>query len=465
MRTALYAYLLAKSMGGKFFLRIEDTDRARLVEGAAEAIPATLRGAGLLFDEGPDIGGPAAPYVQSERREFYRPYAELLCERGAAYYCFCGHVDHEGRDHAEHGLVSREEDPCRALPYAQGKRRAEAEAHVVRMKAPREGTTTFHDEVFGDVTVENASLDDMVLLKSDGLPTYNFANVIDDHLMGTTHVLRGDEYISSAPKYTLLYKALGWDEPVYITVSRIMRDERHKLSKRHGDPTYEDLLGEGFLPEAIINYIALLGWSPGGERELYTLAELEEVFSVKGISKSPALFDKAKLRHFNAEYIRAKAPGDFAALAEPYIRQAVKTPDVSIPEIAAILQPRCERLADIGDMIGFIDRLPDYSAEMFVHKKSKCDKSVALDMLLEALIAFQNAPDWAEGTIRAELAGIAERHGVKNATVMWPVRVAVSGMAVTPGGAVELCRILGRYETLGRVGAAIERLSAEGTAW
>ncbi|MDR2356542.1 MAG: glutamate--tRNA ligase [Oscillospiraceae bacterium] len=463
LRTALYAYLIAKKAGGAFILRIEDTDASRFVEGAVAGIYSALRGAGLEWDEGPQTGGPCAPYAQSKRRALYRPYADLLCERGYAYYCFCGHISRdERRDAQRPEQPSETRDPCRDTPREEAARRVSGgESHVIRMKAPREGTTSFRDEIFGDITVENTSLDDMVLIKSDGMPTYNFANVVDDHLMGVTHVVRGSEYLSSAPKYNLLYGALGWDAPVYMTVSPIMRDKRNKFSKRHGDATYDDLLAQGYMPAAIVNYIALLGWSPGGEREIFTLSELIKAFDVKGISKSPAIFDPEKLAYFNGSHIRSMTPDEFAAAAEPYIRRAVTSPDISVPEIAEILQPRCERLTEISEKIDFIERLPDYSLELFEHKKSKCDAAVALDMLLSALVVFQTAPDWARDTIRSELTALADSLGVKSSTLMWPVRIAVSGRAATPGGAVEICRILGRSETLRRVGAAIERLSSE----
>ncbi|MDR2615047.1 MAG: glutamate--tRNA ligase [Oscillospiraceae bacterium] len=460
MRTALYAYLLAKSLGGRFLLRIEDTDQARYVEGAVEAILRTLRGAGLVYDEGPDIGGPAAPYTQSERKPLYRPYAELLCERGAAYYCFCRHVERDEREseHETLGLVSREDDPCRGLDRARAAARAAREPHVIRMKTPREGATTFHDEVFGTITVENKTLDDMVLLKSDGLPTYNFANVVDDHLMGITHVLRGAEYISSAPKYELLYDAFGWEKPAYITVSSIMRNEHQKLSKRLGDPTYEDLLAEGYLPEAALNYIVLLGWSPGGEREMFTLSELERVFSVKGISKSPALFDKTKLRYFNAEYIRSKTTEEFAELAAPYIRRAVVSPSADIAALAELIQPRCELLSEISGMLDFIDALPEYASELYVHKKSKTDESSSLDALARLRPTLASLGEWTRESVYGACEALAAELGAKNALVMWPLRIAVSGKLVTPGGAAELAAILGREETLRRVDAGIEKL-------
>ena len=462
LRTALYTYLIAKKDGGKFILRIEDTDTARYVEGAVEIIVRTLRDVGLNYDEGPDIGGPAAPYTQSQRKPLYRPYAELLCEKGAAYYCFCAHVSHEERDHADLGVVSIEDDPCRALPYEEARQRADAgEAHVIRLKTPREGVTRFTDRIFGEITVENKTLDDMVLLKRDGLPTYNFANVVDDHLMGITHVVRGSEYLSSAPKYNLLYEAFGWEIPVYITVSPIMRDAQHKFSKRHGDPSFEDLLDAGYIPAAIINYVALLGWSPGGERELFTLGELTEVFDLKGISKSPAIFDAEKLTYFNAEYIRAMTPADFARLAGPYIRQTVKSPDIDADEIAELLQPRCEKLTDIPEKVDFFDQLPAYDKALFTHKKSKTNEEVSLRMLQAVRPVLETLDDWTQEPIHDALMGLAEQLEVKKATLLWPLRIAAAGKAVTPGGAVEICRILGRDETIRRIDIAMDMLNGE----
>ncbi|SHH91213.1 glutamyl-tRNA synthetase [Sporobacter termitidis DSM 10068] len=460
LRTALYTYLIAKKMGGTFILRIEDTDDKRFVEGATEIIVRTLKSVGLDYDEGPDAGGPSGPYIQSERKPLYRPYAELLCETDAAYYCFCRHVEHDERDHEDLGLVAETEDPCRSLSYEEAKRRADAgEPHVIRMKTPREGTTSFHDEIFGDITVENKTLDDMVLLKSDNLPTYNFANVVDDHLMGITHVIRGSEYLSSAPKYNLLYEAFGWEIPVYITVSPIMRDAQHKLSKRHGDPSYEDLLKLGYVSDAVVNYVALLGWSPGGEREIFTLSELSEIFDVGGISKSPAIFDIDKLTYFNAEYIRAMAPDKFAALAAPYIRAAVKNPAIDIGAVAAILQPRCEKLTDIPEKIDFFDKLPAYETALYVHKKSKTDEAVSLKMLEIVRPVLEALAPWSLEAIHDALMGLAEKLELKNATLLWPLRIALAGKAVTPGGAVEICHILGREETLRRIDIGIGKLS------
>ena len=460
LRTALYSYLIAKKSGGTFILRIEDTDMARFVEGATEIIIDTLKDAGIHFDEGPGIGGPVAPYTQSERKHLYRPYAELLCEKGAAYYCFCEAPANSPLSSLNSPLI---DDPCRNLPFDEAKRRVNAgESFAIRMKAPREGSTTVDDMVFGIITAQNNTLDDMVLLKSDGMPTYNFANVIDDHLMGITHVLRGSEYISSAPKYNLLYNAFGWEIPAYITVSPVMRDERYKLSKRDGDPTYDDLLRRGYLPGAILNYVALLGWSPGGEDEIFTLPEILEIFDVKGISKSPAIFDIEKLDYFNREYIRALAPEVFAEMAFPYIKQAVKNENLPINAIASILQARCDKLSDIPEKIDFFDKTPEYPTELYVHKKSKTDERISLAMLRAAQSGLENLQDWTPEALHDMFAALAEKTGVKNATLLWPVRIAVSGKAVTPGGAIEICSILGREETLRRIALGIEKLEGSG---
>ena len=458
LRTALYTWLIARHAGGTFILRIEDTDQNRLVEGAVDVIYKTLAECGLDHDEGPDVGGPVAPYVQTERRGFYGKYAEALIERGGAYYCFCEKTE-SGEDS---GDFEREEDPCRGLGLEEARRRVAAgEPYVVRQRVPREGTTTFHDEIFGDVTVENAALDDQVLLKRDGLPTYNFANVIDDHMMGVTHVVRGSEYLSSAPKYNLLYEGFGWTVPKYVHVSSVMRDAQHKLSKRDGDGTYEDLKAAGYLTEAILNYVALLGWSPRGEiaeREIFSLRELAEAFDIQGISKSPAIFDIEKLKHFNSEYIRAMAPEAFAAVAEPFIRQAVKNPAYDTAKIAAILQQRTEVLVEIPEKLDFFDALPDYDTELYVHKKSKTDKSGSLETLKKLLPAFEAAEDWTDESVLKIMTDAAEAGGVKNAKIMWPVRIAISGKAVTPGGASEIAAILGRDEALRRIKSGIEKL-------
>ena len=457
LRTALYTWCIARHAGGRFLLRIEDTDQTRQVEGAVEIIYKTLRDCGLDHDEGPDVGGPVGPYVQTERRDTYLPYAQRLVERGCAYYCFCEKTESE----EDAGDFSRGDDPCRDLPQEEVRRRLEAGLPwVIRQKIPHQGETTFHDEIFGDITVPNADLDDQVLIKRDGLPTYNFANVIDDHLMGITHVVRGSEYLSSAPKYDLLYRGLGWEIPRYVHCSPVMRDAHNKMSKRHGDPSYEDLIAQGFLTQAVVNYVALLGWSPEGEREFFTIQELAEVFDLHRISRSPAIFDLEKLTYFNAAYIKAMAPEDFARAAEPWIRRAVKNPALDPALIAAILQPRTEKLSDIPDKLDFFDALPDYDTELYVHKKSKTDRAVSLDALERVTPRLRALPVWTEEAIGACMADLAQELGCKNARVMWPVRIAVSGRAVTPGGAVELCHILGREETLRRLEDGMARLRA-----
>lgn len=456
LRTALYTWLIARHADGTFILRIEDTDQGRLVEGAVDVICRTLAECGLTHDEGPDVGGPVGPYVQTERRGLYGEYAGLLMERGHAYRCFCEKTESE----EDSGDFQRADDPCRALSREESDRlAAQGKPFVIRQKVPREGNTTFHDEIFGDITVENASLDDQVLMKRDGLPTYNFANVVDDHLMGITHVVRGSEYLSSAPKYDLLYRGFGWEIPKYIHCSPVMRDAHNKMSKRHGDPSYEDLIAQGYVTEAVVNYVALLGWSPGGEREIYSLAELRDVFDIRGVSKSPAIFDIEKLRYFNAEYLRAMPAEKFAAAAEPYIRQAVKNPAVDPAAVAALLQQRTEVLTDIPGKLGFFDALPDYETELYVNKKSKTDESSCLDVLKKMLPRFETLSEWTDDSILGAMTGLVEELGCKNAFVMWPVRIAAAGMTVTPGGAVEICRILGRDETLRRMRLGIEKLS------
>ena len=460
LRTALYTWLIARNAGGTFILRIEDTDQGRLVEGATDVIYRTMAECGLTHDEGPDVGGPVAPYIQSQRRDTYGRYAELLVEKGHAYYCFCEKTESEENS----GDFNRAADPCRDLdPDVAKARVAAGEPYVIRQKIPASGTTTFHDAIFGDITVDNDTLDDQVLIKRDGLPTYNFANVIDDHLMGITHVVRGSEYLSSAPKYDLLYQAFGWEVPTYVHCSPVMRDAHNKMSKRHGDPSYEDLKAQGYLTEAILNYVALLGWSPRGdkaEQEVFSLQELAEVFDITGISKSPAIFDIEKLTHFNALYLRAMTPEDFAATAEPYIRQAVKNPALDAAAIAALLQARCERLTDIPEKVAFFEALPEYDKDLFTNKKSKTNDEVARAMLEAAIPMLEALPSWNTDAIHDGLIALAERLEVKNATLMWPVRIAAAGQAVTPGGAVEICAILGREECLRRLNLGLEKLKA-----
>ena len=462
LRTALYTWLIARHSGGKFILRIEDTDQGRLVEGATDVIYATLRKCGLTWDEGPDLGGPVGPYIQTERRALYGKYAQLLVEKGGAYRCFCDKERLESL-HGENGIGGYD-GHCRHLTREEiDEKLSRGVPYVIRQRIPDSGSTTFHDAVFGDITVENETLDDQVLIKSDGLPTYNFANVIDDHLMGITHVVRGSEYLSSAPKYNLLYEAFGWDIPTYVHCSPVMRDQHNKMSKRHGDPSYEDLKAQGYLTEAILNYVALLGWAPKGERseqEIFSLSELVEAFDIAGISKSPAIFDIDKLTYFNATYLRAMAPEDFAKAAEPYIREAVKNPVIDVSAVAALLQARCEKLTEIPEKVDFFDQLPDYGVECFTNKKSKTNPEVSQAMLEAAIPALEGIGDWTADAVHDTLIALAEHLGVKNATLMWPVRIAAAGKLVTPGGAVEICHILGKDETLRRLRLGLDKLRA-----
>ena len=459
LRTALYTWLIARSHDGTFILRIEDTDQSRQVEGAVDVIYRTMAECGLTHDEGPDVGGPVAPYIQSQRRDTYGKYARLLVEKGGAYYCFCEKTESE----EDSGEFDRAADPCRELTAQQVQEKLEAGLpYVIRQRIPA-GTTTFHDAIFGDITVDNSTLDDQVLLKRDGLPTYNFANVIDDHLMGITHVVRGSEYLASAPKYNLLYEAFGWEVPTYVHCSPVMRDAQNKMSKRHGDPSYEDLKAEGYLTEAILNYVALLGWSPKGElaeQELFTLPELVKAFDMTGISKSPAIFDRQKLDHFNAVYLRGMAPEAFAKAAEPYIRQTVTGPRFDTAAIAALLQARCEKLTDIPEKVDFFDALPEYPVDYYTNKKSKTNPDVSRAMLEAVIPVLEGLTEWTDEAIHDALVDLAQRLEVKNATLMWPVRIAAAGKLVTPGGAVEICRILGKDETLRRLNAGLAMLGA-----
>ena len=464
LRTALYEYLIAKSLGGDFVLRIEDTDQERKVEGAVDIIYHTLKQAGLVHDEGPDIGGDFGPYVQSERKDLYMPYAEKLIQMGKAYRCFC---TKERLD----GLRANADDPgagydrhCRDLPQEEIDRKLrDGVPFVIRQKMPLEGATTFEDAVYGTITVENSELQDQILIKADGFPTYNFANVIDDHTMGITHVVRGSEYLSSTPKYNLLYEAYGWEIPTYIHLPLIMgkNDDGSisKLSKRHGATSFEDLVKDGFLPEAIINYIALLGWAPKDNREMFTLPELVKNFSIDGISKSPAVFDYSKLEWFNGEYIKAMTTEQFAAVAEPYFKKALGDKPFDYLKLAEILQQRTVRLTDIPEKIAFFAQQPDYDKELFVNKKSKTTLENAPGLLQAGMEALEALPEWNHDSIHDCLIDLAVRLGVKNGTAMWPARIAASGMTVTPGGAVEILDILGREEALNRLRKGLEKLS------
>ncbi|MBD5084914.1 MAG: glutamate--tRNA ligase [Clostridiales bacterium] len=465
LRTALYTYLIARHAEGKFILRIEDTDQGRLVADAVDVIYATMRRCGLTWDEGPDVGGPVGPYIQTERRDLYGKYAELLIEKGLAYRCFCSeerleelHRDDPNAKYDRHCLSLTPEEIQAKLDAG--------EPYVIRQRIP-EGSTTFQDAVYGDITVDNAELDDQILIKSDGLPTYNFANVIDDHLMGITHVVRGAEYLSSAPKYNLLYEAFGWEIPTYVHCSSVMFSDPatgavRKMSKRYGDPSYEDLVAQGYLSQAVVNYVSLLGWAPHGdiaEQEFFTMDELIAAFDIAGISKSPSAFDMEKLNYFNATYLRSLSPEEFAKEAEPWIRKAVKNEAYDAAAIAALLQARCEKLSDIPEKVDFFDTLPEYGVELYTNKKSKTTSEVSLEMLKQTAPVLAALADWSQDAIHGALVGLAEQLGVKNATLMWPLRIAAAGKAVTPGGAVEICRILGKDETLRRMAIGMEKLS------
>lgn len=461
LRTALYAYLLTKSMGGDFILRIEDTDQERYVEGATDVIYNTLRETGLLWDEGPDVGGNYGPYVQSDRKGLYKEYAEKLVEQGKAYYCFC---DKERLEKVRHDCEVQKIPPkydrhCLNLSKEEIQAKIDAGVpYVIRQNMPQSGTTSFEDSVFGTITVENITLDDQVLLKSDGMPTYNFANVVDDHLMAITHVIRGNEYLSSTPKYNLLYEAFGWEIPQYIHCSPVMRDHTHKLSKRDGDASYEDFIKKGYLKEAVLNYIALLGWSPQGEQEKFTLEQLVEAFSVTGISKSPAIFDEAKLAWLNGEYLRELTPEQFYEKALPFIEQAVKNPALDKMKISALLQKRTEKLSDIPEQIDFFDKVPQYSNELYVHKKMKTNEENSKTSLIALKELLSNQNDWTVDGIHDSVMALVEQLGIKNGQMLYPLRVAVSGKAFTPGGGIELAEILGKEETLKRIDEAISKL-------
>ena len=461
LRTALYTWLIARSHGGKFILRIEDTDQGRLVEGAVDVIYKTMTECHLDHDEGPDVGGPVGPYIQSERRDLFGKYAKLLVERGGAYYCFCQKQDAEEANTEK--TVQKHHCDCAQLTKEEiAQRIAAGQSYVIRQKIPQEGTTTFHDASFGDITVENKELEDQILLKSDGLPTYNFANVVDDHLMGITHVVRGSEYLSSAPKYNLLYQAFGWEVPTYVHCSPVMRDAQHKMSKRNGDPSYEDLIAQGYLTEAVLNYVALLGWSPRGElaeKEFFTLDELVKAFDIAGISKSPAVFDITKLRWMNAEYIKALSPDAFYEKAKPYLRSVITNPSIDLHAVAALVQPRCEVLTDLPERVDFLQALPDYDTSLYTHKKSKTNPENSLDSLQAVLPVLENLSTWDNAALYEALVALAAEKGVKNSIILWPLRVAVSGKASTPGGATELCALLGKEESLRRVKDGIGRLS------
>ncbi len=464
LRTALYAYLIAKHEGGDFMLRIEDTDQERYVEGGLDIIYRTLEKTGLVHDEGPDKDGGVGPYVQSERQAsgIYMKYAKQLIEQGDAYYCFCD------KERLESLKTSVSEDGTQIVNYDKhclhlSKEEIEAnlaagKPYVVRINMPTEGTTTFHDEIYGDITVPNAELDDMILIKSDGYPTYNFANVIDDHLMNITHVVRGNEYLSSAPKYNRLYEAFGWEVPVYVHCPLITDENHKKLSKRCGHSSYEDLLDQGFVSEAIVNYVALLGWCPQDNREIFSLPELVEAFDYHHMSKSPAVFDINKLKWMNGEYLKAMDFDKFYELAEPYIKKVI-TKDYDLKKIASLIKSRIEILPDIKDQIDFFEAVPEYDTAMYCHKKMKTNEETSLEVLKEILPRLEAWDDYSNDALFGLLKGFAEEKGYKNGYVMWPVRTAVSGKQNTPGGATEIMEVLGKAESVERIKNAIELLS------
>jgi len=468
LRTALYAFLVSKHENGDFLLRIEDTDQERFVEGAVDIIYRTMEKTGLIHDEGPDKDGGVGPYVQSERQKqgIYLEYAKQLIEKGEAYYCFCTKerleslkasvTDESGKEIAKYDkrCLSLSKDEIAAnlaagLPY------------VIRQNNPCEGTTTFSDVIFGDITVDNAELDDMILMKSDGYPTYNFANVVDDHLMNITHVVRGNEYLSSSPKYNRLYEAFGWEVPVYIHCPIITNEEHQKLSKRSGHSSYEDLVEQGFLTEALVNFVALLGWSPSDDREVFSLSELVEAFDYRRINKSPAVFDMVKLKWMNGEYMKAMDFDRFYEMAEPFIKDVIKKDNLDLKKIAALVKTRIEIFPDIVDHIDFFEEVPEYDSAMYTHKKMKTTPESSLEVLKELLPLFEAEDDYSNDALYATLVKFVEEKGLKNGYVMWPIRTAVSGKQMTPGGATEIMEIIGKEESVLRIKNAIEKLERE----
>lgn len=462
LRTALYAYLVAKHEGGDFILRIEDTDQERYVEGAVDIIYRTLQKTGLIHDEGPDKDGGCGPYVQSERQAqgIYLKYAKELIDKGEAYYCFCDKERLEGLKKIVAGKEIHVYDKhCLHLSKEEVEEKLAAGVpYVIRQNNPTEGTTTFEDEIYGDITVDNAELDDMILIKSDGYPTYNFANVVDDHLMGITHVVRGNEYLSSSPKYNRLYEAFGWEVPVYIHCPLITDENHQKLSKRCGHSSFEDLVEQGFLTEAIVNFVALLGWSPADNQEIMTLEELVEKFDYHHMNKSPAVFDYTKLKWMNGEYIKKMDFDKFYEMALPYIKEVI-TKDYDLKKIAHMVQTRIEIFPDIRDHIDFFEELPEYDVAMYTHKKMKTNAQTSLEVLQEILPVLEAQEDYSNDALYQTLLKYVEQKGCKNGYVMWPIRTAVSGKQMTPGGATELMEVLGKEESLARIRKGIELLS------
>lgn len=462
LRTALYAYLIAKHEGGDFILRIEDTDQERLVEGAVDIIYRTLAKTGLIHDEGPDIDKGVGPYVQSERQAkgIYLEYARQLVEKGEAYYCFC---DKERLSTLSREVAGKEINVYDKHCLSLSKEEVEAKLaagipYVIRQNNPTEGTTTFHDEIYGDISVDNAELDDMILIKSDGYPTYNFANVVDDHLMGITHVVRGNEYLSSSPKYNRLYDAFGWEVPVYVHCPLITDENHQKLSKRCGHSSYEDLIDQGFLTEAIVNFVALLGWSPSNNEEIFSLEELTKEFDYHHMSKSPAVFDYTKLKWMNGEYIKAMDDDTFYEMAKPYFTKALSR-ELDLKKIASMVKTRIEIFPDICQLVDFLEELPEYDTAMYEHKKMKTTKESSLEVLKELLPRLEEQEDYSNDALYQLLVSYVEEKGCKNGYVMWPVRTAVSGKQMTPAGATEIMELLGKEESLFRIKKGIEMLS------
>ncbi|MBQ1802653.1 glutamate--tRNA ligase [Lachnobacterium bovis] len=462
LRTALYAYLISKHEGGDYILRIEDTDQERYVEGAVDIIYRTMKKTGLIHDEGPDLDGGCGPYVQSERHEkgIYLEYAKKLIEKGEAYYCFC---TKERLESLKQNVAGKDimvyDKHCLSLTPEEVQAKLDAGVpYVIRQNNPTTGTTTFKDEIYGDITVDNSELDDMVLIKSDGYPTYNFANVVDDHLMGITHVVRGNEYLSSSPKYNRLYEAFGWEVPVYVHCPLITDENHHKLSKRSGHSSFEDLIEQGFLTEAVVNFVALLGWSPSDNQEIMSLQELIEKFDYRHINKSPAVFDYTKLKWMNGEYIKKLDFDKFYEMALPYIKEVV-TKDYDLKKIAKMVQTRIEIFPDIKDHIDFFEELPEYDVAMYTHKKMKTNSENSLELLQNILPILEEQEDYSNDALYEVLLKYAKDNELKTGFVMWPIRTAVSGKQMTPGGATQLMEVLGKEESIRRIKKGIEMLS------
>lgn len=458
MRTALYSYLYAKKYGGDFILRIEDTDQERFVEGATEVIYSSLKEGGISYDEGPDVGGDYGPYIQSERKEIYQKYAKILIEKGAAYYCFCTKERIAG---LKDGLGNVKYDKhCLKLSPEEIKKNLDAGVpYVIRQNIPENGVGEYDDAIFGHIAVDYSEMEDNVLIKSDGMPTYNFANVVDDHLMGITHVIRGSEYLSSTPKYNLMYDAFGWERPCYIHLSPIMKDATRKLSKRYGDANFDDFVSKGYLPAAIMNYIALLGWCPKDNVEKMTVPEMVEKFSLDGVSKSPAIFDEVKLRYFNGEYLKEMSDEDFLSVAHPFIAKSKAFGKYDEKHLAALVKTRVEILSEIPEKIDFLEEFGEYDTALFAHKKMKTDEELAKKILPQIKDTLLGLDDFSHDALHDNLIALAEKNGYKNGQVLWTVRVALTGKEVTPGGAIEMAEILGKERSLERIEFSINLLN------